>query len=252
MFSGRYWGGRFWGGRYWGKVGFTAAGYFWGQRYWGNRYWGQRYWSHLDTSIPFEVTTTNTLGLSGALTLGGVGKVLDYGFTFDFAQTAGLGLSSTLAITAAINSAGEEWPFSAPLEVGPLAGVLTIAGTVTISGPISAAGYWGRRYWGQRYFAPRFWASPAAFRVAQTTGASLAGTLTTAAGISTAIGVAAGTLGLTGSLGVAAQVLISGGDVERFGGGRLMAPRASDSYEQEMREVLEMLIPAFEMGVFNG
>lgn len=252
MFGGRYWGGRVWGGRYWGKHGFTAAGYFWGQRYWGDRLWGRRYWSHLDTSIPFTVEQTNTLGLTGAVTLASSGRGLDYGVDFAVTQTAGLGLSSTLAVSSTtLSYLGEEWPFTGPLELGPLAGTLTIAGTVTISAPVVAAGagYWGRRYWGGRYFAPRYWATVPTVRITQTTGAALAGTLTTAATVTSTVGASFSTLGLTGALGVAASVAINSAE-ERSGGGRRIVTMG-DSFEVEMREILEMLIPAFEMGTFN-
>jgi len=231
MFGGRYWGGRYFGARYWGKTGLTVPGYFWGGNYWGARYFGQRYWGKADLSIPFEITATNTVAVTGVVTLGGGNLV--FGSDWELTQVTGILVSGSVGLTGgSLSFDNEEWVLTPPIPLGEITGTVTVGGTFVIGAPAAGyGGYWGRRYWSGRYFAPRYWGAPEAFEITQVTGIGLSGVIGVAGGITTAIGFSpTNTIGLSGTVAVSTGgISIAVPDVDT---GKPHKPK-SDGYDQE-------------------
>lgn len=209
MFGARYFGARNFGGRYFGKRGQVVDGAYFGPRQFGNRYFGKRYFGHNDATIPFVVAQTTGISVSGTV---GIAGGLTYGADFSVTQTAGVGLTGSLLINGSgFSYESEVFYFTPPLAITGLSGSLTVAGNLTISAPAPGyGGYWGRRYYGARHFGPRYFGTPVSWRVTQTAGIGLSGSLNVAGGISTVIGIAETTgIGLSGSLTVEGAVDIA-------------------------------------------
>ena len=249
MWAGRYWGGRFFGGRYWGKVGLTVPGYFWSGRYLGSNYWGLRYWGKAETSIPFEITQTTGLSLTGTLLTSG-GAV--FGTPFEITQTRGLMLNGSLALSADLAYPNEDFAITPPLELGGLTGTLSIACDLVYGGAaaLPSAGYWGRRYWGANYFSPRYWGTGAQFAITQTSGVGLSGMLTATAGLSQTIALHPSTLALSGTLGLGGDMgysVAADGDIGGAPRGLRFNKRKRDdtsSVDDDMETMQLMLLVA--------
>lgn len=206
MFGSRYFGPRFFGGAYFGHSGLSTPGYYRGNRYWGNRYWGGRYFGSNVTEVPFEVTQTTGISITGTVQVGG--SSFAFGSDFAVTQVTGVTLSGSLLTSGALLFTNEDWSFTPPLEVATLVGSVTVAGDITIGAPVPGfGGYWGKRYFGGRYFGARYFGAPDSWNIEQTTGISLSGTVNVAGSIGTLIDLTpTANLALTGAL-------LTGGDI---------------------------------------
>jgi hypothetical protein len=205
MFGGAFFGARFFGGRYFGKVGLTVPGYYTGSQYFGNSYFGRRYFGASQTSIPFELVTTNTPALSVVVQVNGnVASGIDFGL----AVTAGLSLSGVVSTSGALLYEGDDWAFTPPLAINQLTGAVLVAGDVAFTlGATEAGSYFGGGYFGSAYFGRRYWATKSAFALAATNTIALSGTAQVAGDLtaSSAI-VQSGAVALSGTVGVAGDL----------------------------------------------
>lgn len=180
MFGAVYFGNRYFGGRYFGKEGLTVPGYYFG-RYNGPYYFGKRYFGQQGDSDPFEASVSNTLALTGTLGYSSPTIVL----TAQFEATVSTGLSLTGALSANATPSLEyanDFVAGAPLEFS-MSGALSISGVSVSMGFVPTNGrYFGGSYFGAYYFGPRYWGTEIEFSTAVTTGLSMSGAMTYAAG----------------------------------------------------------------------
>lgn len=205
MFGGAYFGARFYGARYFGKVGLTVPGYFTGSRYFGTSYFGQRYFGSNQTSIPFELVTTNTPALSGVTQVNGnVASGIDFGL----AVTAGIALSGVVSSTGALLYEGDDWAFTPPLAVNGLTGAVLVAGDLEFTlGATVAGSYFGASHFGASYFGRRYWATKSAFALEATNTIALSGAVQAAGDITASSSIVqSGAVALSGVVGVAGDL----------------------------------------------